>query len=50
MDNPGTRNYMSPEVHDGSVKYEGSPAAVQWMGVVLYDVVFSAITDWKLIN
>jgi len=47
MDNPGTRNYMSPEVYDGSVKYEGSPAAVYAMGVVLYDIVFGA-TGWKL--
>ena len=47
MDNPGTRNYMSPEVYDGSVKYQGSPAAVYAMGVVLYDIVFGA-TGWKL--
>jgi len=40
---------MSSEMYDESTKYEGSPAAVYAMGVVLYDVVFGA-TGWKLIN
>ena len=48
-DNPGTRAYMSPEMLDGSVRYEGSPAAVYSMGVVLYDLVFRA-EGWELIN
>ena len=49
-DNPGTRNYMSPEMmYDGSVIYEGSPAAVYSMGVVVYDLVFYAV-GWKLID
>ena len=49
MANPGTDGYRSPEMYDGSVKYEGTPAAVYSMGVVLYDIVFGA-TGWKLNN
>jgi len=41
-DNIGTPGYMSPEMYDSSAKYEGSPAAVYSMGVVLYDIVFRA--------
>jgi len=48
-DNPGTNGYMSPEMYDGSAKYDGSPAAVYSMGVVLYDLIFCAI-GWKVIN
>jgi len=47
-DNPGTDGYMSPEMYDSSAKYEGSPAAVYSMGVVLYDIVFCA-KGWKLL-
>lgn len=47
-DNPGTIGYMSPEMDDESVKYEGSPAEVYSMGVVLYDLIFHAIR-WKLL-
>ena len=46
-DNPGTKGYKSPEMYDNSAKYEGSPAAVYSMGVVLYDIVFCAY-GWKL--
>ena len=49
MDNPGTRNYMSSEMYVGSARYEGSPAAVYAMGVVLYDLVFHAY-GWDLID
>jgi len=49
-ENPCSIGYMmSSEMYDESTKYEGSPAAVYAMGVVLYDVVFGA-TGWKLIN
>ena len=48
MDNPGTIGYMSPEMDDESIRYEGSPAAVYSMGVVLYDLIFYA-SRWKLL-
>jgi serine/threonine protein kinase len=49
VDNPGTRGYMSPEMYDSSAKYEGSPAAVYSMGVVLHDMIFYA-HSWRLID
>jgi len=49
VENPGTEGYMSAEMYDSSAKYEGSPAAVYSMGVVLYDIIFCA-RGWKLIN
>jgi serine/threonine protein kinase len=48
-DNPGTLGYMSPEMYGNSAKYEGSPAAVYSMGVVLYDIVFRA-HEWNFFN
>jgi serine/threonine protein kinase len=48
-DNPGTKGYVSPEMCDRSVKYEGSPAAVYSMGVVLYDMIFCA-RSWELLD
>ena len=44
---PGTYGYISPEMYDRSTKYEGSPAAVYSMGVVLYDMIFRA-TGWEI--
>jgi serine/threonine protein kinase len=48
MDNPGTHGYMAPEMHDSSAKYEGSPAAVYSIGVVLYDMIFHTI-GWQFV-
>jgi len=48
-DNPGSDGYMSPEMYDSSKKYEGSPAAVYSMGVVLYDIIYCA-KGWELID
>jgi len=49
IDNPGTDAYMSPEMYHRTAKYEGSPAAVYSMGVVLYGLIFYA-RGWKLID
>jgi serine/threonine protein kinase len=45
--NPGSPGYRSPEMYDGSIRYEGLPAAVYSMGVVLYDMIFYA-RGWEL--
>jgi hypothetical protein len=42
METPGTCGYRSPEMYDRSIRYEGSPAAVYSMGVLLYDMIFFA--------
>ena len=48
-ENPGTDGYIAPEMYDLSTKYEGSPAAVYSMGVVLYDMIFQA-AGWNIPN
>jgi len=39
----GTYGYMSPEMYSYAEKYEGLPAAVYSLGVVLYDIIFGAL-------
>ena len=49
QDNPGSSGWMAPEMYDKTKTYEGVPAAVYSLGVVLYDMVFGAI-GWRLTN
>ena len=48
-ENPGTPGYMAPEMFRMSKRYDGLPAAIYSLGVILYDMVFGAV-HWELVD